>query len=98
MTDAEDQIVTKQREADAALSSAIDLLHAAYGRTDDLGYLAKYVLVSERRTFDEDGDVSSTLYVNSLDGNVPLTDQMGLLAFGTEHLKLVLRADYYGDE
>lgn len=98
MSDAEDQILTQQREADAALSHAIDLLHSAYGRSDALGYLTKYVLVSERRVIDDDGDVASTLYVNSLDGSVPLTDQMGLLAFGTEHLKLVLRADYYDDE
>ncbi|TDP29778.1 hypothetical protein [Nocardia ignorata] len=69
----------EQREADEALTAAIDAVWAAYIDDDDPGLLTDYMVIGVRRGYDDEGDSWSQVCRFSRDDSVPEYVLLGLL-------------------
>ncbi len=72
----------EQREADEALTAAVESVWTAYLELEDEndpGLLTDYMVIAVRRGFDEEGDTWSQVARFSRDGQVPEYVQLGLL-------------------
>jgi len=78
----------EQREADDALTAAADAVHRAYNDDGEAeGIIIKYLLISQRQWWDEDGDSWTMVYINVKDGEVALNDQLGLCEFASARMR-----------
>jgi hypothetical protein len=70
----------EQAAADDTLTAAIENHQAAY-HDDNEGVLTDYLVIAQRTFWDEDGDQCQAVYLSVRDGNMGLSQQLGLITF-----------------
>ncbi|AJW38555.1 hypothetical protein NY08_523 [Rhodococcus sp. B7740] len=84
----------EQREADDALTAAIDRVWLAYYPDTEPGILMEYVVNARRRTFDkDDGSPLTSNATMPQDGDVPLDTMLGLQMFGVLRTQAQIQQD-----
>lgn len=90
---------TEQKQADEALAVALDALHRAYDEDGEAeGILIKFVVVSQRQWWDEEGESWTMVYINAKDGEVPMSDQLGLCEFASTRIRHAINTNDDGDD
>jgi hypothetical protein len=89
-----DSRTDEQRQADDALTAAIDTtIRAYYGRDDEVPLLTDYFVIGCQRGFDEDGDSVTAIVTLSRDGVVPAHTLLGLVEYAGTRLRKVIAED-----
>ncbi|OZF25348.1 hypothetical protein CH296_27830 [Rhodococcus sp. 14-2496-1d] len=84
----------EQRDADDALTAAIERVWFAYYPDTEPGILMEYVVNARRRTFDEDdGSPLTSNATMPRDGNVPLDTLLGLQMYGALRTQAQIQQD-----
>lgn len=89
----------EQKEAYEALTAAVDALHRAHNDGEAQGISIKYLLISQRQWWDEDGDSWTVVDISVKDGEVALNDQLGLVEFAAARIRhAIVTAEEDDDE
>lgn len=82
----------EQVTADDNLTEAIDQVHRAYYGEPD-GVLTKYVVIAQRRHWDDTGLGFTTQYSTPMGDDVPIADLLGLVEYAATRYRHVITSE-----
>ncbi|WP_280246176.1 hypothetical protein [Nocardia abscessus] len=86
----------EQRDADDALSAAIEAVQNAYHGEPE-GVLTSYLVIAKRKWWNDDGDGVTSYYTIPKDNDMPLDEQFGLMGYALTLCRKDIADAAYGD-
>ena len=86
----------EQREADAALTAAIEQTLTAYADDGQAWILTEYVVLTAQTRYDDEGDPTTAVGTLFRDGDVPYHRALGLLDYAATRMRAAITED--GDD
>jgi hypothetical protein len=83
----------EQRDADEALTAAIEQVLRAYGEGAWNGVLTEYIVITSQQNFDDDGEGLTAVGSIFRDGEVPLHRALGLAEYAAARYRKRITTD-----